>query len=272
VAQEGHAGQQAATAAEAAIASDQAERLLGQFLLLTGLMQQIDPHGPKTTSLNDRTPAFDHQASQTLYRIAPSLGRPATDLAAGLAVAGNGFAAVGIAEDDRQARLPRLLMRLRQAGGDLADWLDADPGHDVGGLGQAVVGAMGQVCDCGDAMLRQIRTLLADPMALLALWVRQGAAIVARADRCLWLLDGWERVALLWLLAESHAARRAVLLEMASLMPVLPLEAKQWTDTPIPATAMEQAFRVTSRENAWRTGGAAFALIARNERLLAMSS
>ena len=121
-------------------------------------------------------------------------------------------------------------------------------------------------------MLGRARSGLADPLALLGLWVRHGTGIVARAGRCDWLLDGWERIALLWLSAQTHAAKRAVLLEMASLLPALPREAKEWTDTPIPVAAMEQTFTIVSLENAWRTGGAAFNLIARNEKLLAMSS
>jgi hypothetical protein len=62
------------------------------------------------------------------------------------------------------------------------------------------------------------------------------------------------------------------LLEMAPLIPVLPREVTAWTDIPIHADMLRQACRVTSREDGWRTGGSAFALIERNEKLLAMST
>jgi hypothetical protein len=58
---------------------------------------------------------------------------------------------------------------------------------------------------------------------------------------------------------------------MAPLVPVLPAEAGHWTDLPPPPEMQRQPCRVTSREDAWRSGGAAFALIERNEILRAMS-
>ena len=90
--------------------------------------------------------------------------------------------------------------------------------------------------------------------------------------RCDWLLDGWERVSLLWLAANSGHRGGPALLEMAPLVPVLPREVMEWSDTPIPPEAMKQVCRVTSNQDGWRTGGSAFALIERNEKLLAMST
>lgn len=269
VALEGHAGRKAAAAAAAAVEHDDAERVQAQFELLTGLMEQVD-HGIKAPSLADRTAAFDHRASAVLHRIASSLGQPAARLAAGLAVAGTGFASLGIASDNRGARIPRLLARLQHAAAELSHWLEDDPSRDIGGLGLAVMTTMSGVCDSGETLLLKTRLALTDPLALLKLWVRHGSGIVAPANRCDWLLDGWEPVALLWLSANSEASRRAALLEMASLMPVLPREAMAWADIHVSANATEQAFRLTSRENAWRIGGAAFSLIGRNEKLLAM--
>jgi hypothetical protein len=113
--------------------------------------------------------------------------------------------------------------------------------------------------------------VLMDPAALLKRWIADPNSILAQAMRCDWLLDGWERVSLLWLTAASRASRRAALLEMAPLVPVLPHEVVEWTDPPIPQDAMSQACRVTSHQEAWRTGGSAFSLIERNEKLIAMS-
>ncbi len=51
---------------------------------------------------------------------------------------------------------------------------------------------------------------------------------MATANRADWVLDGWEWVCLLWLAAaDTGAARRRALLEMAQLVPVLPGEACQ---------------------------------------------
>jgi hypothetical protein len=272
VALAGHAGQEASAAAGTAITRDRSRRLLAHFLLLRGLLDQLDPNGqtamPSTSA--PRIADIERLATAALHRIAPSLGRSAAQLADNLQVIAGLFAPVGAA-GDREARIPGLLSRLKKTRTGLSRWLDADPGNDIGGLGQAIAAAMRRACDSGDTVLAATRQALADPMALLKRWIVDEAGVQALASRCDWLLDGWEHVALLWLWAKPGASRRAALLEMAPLIPVLPHEVMTWTGIPIPAEAMEQTCRVTSREDTWRTGGSAFALIERNEKLRAMS-
>jgi hypothetical protein len=271
VALEGHAGQDAASAAEAAIAHDRAQRLRVHVLLLTGLVEQVDPNG-QAPSPSERTADLDRRASTVLHRIAPSLGRPATQLASALAAISDLFAPAGVAASDRGARIPRLLIRLDATRTDLCQWLASDADNDIGGLGQAITAAMLRTCDSGQAVLAHTRSVLADPMAVLKRWIADQAGSQALAMRCDWLLDGWERIGLLWLSANPTASRRGVLLEMAPLIPVLPREVMSWTGTHIHPEAMEHGFRVTSRDDGWRTGGSAYALIERNEKLLAMST
>jgi len=272
VAREGHAGRAAATAAEAALVYDRSQRALTHVLLLKGLVEQFDPNGPNIATLPERTPDLDRRAAAVLRRIAPSLGQPAARLETGLAAIADMFAPVGVASTNRDARIARLLIRLKAAHIGMARWLEADPGNDIGGLGQSVAVAMQQACDSGAAALQRTRAGLMDTPALLKRWIKDPDGLSARAARCDWLLDGWERVSLLWLAARTRASQRAALLEMAPLVPVLPREVMEWTDTPVAPEAMQQAFRVTSHEDAWRTGGSAFALIERNEKLLAMSA
>jgi hypothetical protein len=268
VALAGHAGRDVATAAEAAIVHERQQHLLAHVLLLTGLVAQRDPDGPSP----DHTADIESRAGAVLHRIAPALGRTAAQLAASLATIGVLFAPVGITAGDRSARIPRSLTRLRDTLTDLAEWLDADPDNDIGGLGRAIAVAMRRACDTGEAALAAARSALIDPLALLRRWIADPAGVQATARRCAWLLDGWERVALLWLSANPLVSRRVALLEMAPLIPVLPREVTAWTDIPIHPDMLRQACRVTSREDGWRTGGSAFALIERNEKLLAMST
>jgi hypothetical protein len=270
VARQGHAGQDAASAAEAAITHDRAQRLRSHFLLLTALVEQMDPNG-QAASPSERTADLDRRASAVLHRIAPSLGRPPTQLAGALAAISDVFAPAGTA-GDRGARTPRFLIRLEETQNDLGQWLEAEPDNDFGGLGHAITAAMRRTRDTGQAVLTHTRSVLTDPAAILKRWIADQAGIAALAMRCDWLLDGWERVCLLWLSANPTASRRGVLLEMAPLIPVLPREVMSWTGTLIQPEAMEHGFRVTSREDGWRTGGSAYALIERNEKLLAMST
>jgi hypothetical protein len=270
VAREGHAGGEAASAAETAMAHDRSQQLLAHFHLVTGLVEQSERDGQHVAS--GRTADLDRRASAVLHRIAPSFGRPPALLATGLTALGNMFAPLGVAAADRDARIPRLLRRLEEAHAGLAHWVSADAGNDIGDLGQAVAVAMKRACDNATKVLKVTRLALTDTPALLKLWVRNPDNVSTRAARCDWLLDGWERIGLLWLSASTTASRRAALLEMAPLVPVLPREVMDWKDTPVAPEAMNQACRVTSHDDAWRTGGSAFALIERNEKLLAMSA
>jgi hypothetical protein len=297
VALQGHAGRAALAAAETAMSYDGSQRALALFLLLTGLVTRLDPDGQTVGSSpvgsspigsspigsspigsspigssTELMPDLEKRASTVLQWIASPLGRAAAQLANDLVAIADLVAPVGVAAGDRDARIPRLLTRLDETHADLSRWLDVDPANDIGGLGRTIAVAMRLACDSGEAVLAMTRSALSDPAAVLKRWVTDEAGVQALATRCDWLLDGWERLALLWLSADPRTSRRAVLLEMAPLIPVLPREVMAWTGTPLPAETTEQTCRVTSCEDAWRTGGAAFGLIERNERLLAMST
>lgn len=271
VALDGYAGRPAVGAAGTAMNSDRAQRLLTHFLLLTALIEQVEPTSDKGASLPERTPDLDRRASMVFHRIAPSLGRSAANLASGLAAMGDAFAPAGINRGDRTGRIPRLIARMDETRASLALWLDSDPANDIAGLGRTLTNAISASSDSGAAMLAHTRTTLADPVAMLKHWIAAPAEIHRLASRCDWLLDGWERVCLLWQAAGSDPSRRASLLEMAQLLPVLPPQVMEWTDSPIPPEAMDQTCRVISQDDTWRSGSAAFALTERNEAMRAMS-
>jgi hypothetical protein len=52
---------------------------------------------------------------------------------------------------------------------------------------------------------------------------------------------------------------------------VLPREIKDWVDGAVAQVPFDEGCRVVSNNDAWRSGGAAFALIQRNEFLRARS-
>jgi hypothetical protein len=267
----GYAGRDAMAAAQSVRTSDHTFRLLTDFLVLAALVEQVEPTGHRATRLAERTAAFDRQAGLVLRRIAPSFGCPATQLTDGLAALGSAFAPVGVSPNDQTARIPRLIGRLKDTQAELSRWLAYDPGSEIGGLGRVVAATMKGAMNQADTVLANLRTAVADPMVLLRRWIAHANDPVDFAARCDWLLDGWERVCLIWQIATSMASRRAALLEMAQLLPVLPREIGDWIDGPIPPEAMDEACRVTSGSDAWRRGGAALGLTQRNELLRAMS-
>ena len=140
-------------------------------------------------------------------------------------------------------------------------------------LGRAVTGTMcKEQRDGAEAMLAQTRATLAEPVKLLQSWVASPDDAAGLAARCDWLLDGWEHICLVWKVADSDSSRRAALLEMTQSLPVWPREVNDWLPAQIPLQAMNLACRVISRNDAWRSGAAALAMIERNEALRAMST
>jgi hypothetical protein len=271
VALDGHAGRDAAAAAKRGIAGDAAFRLNAHFRLMLGLIEQVHPAGMKAIPPAALGEEVERRGTAILHKLAPLVGQSPADLADALAALGNVFAPVGIGADDKDARTACLLRRLEEAQGSLSDWLSADAENDIGGIGRAIAGAMQTADGYGRAILQATRAVAADAIGLLKRWFKDTEAAVTTASRADWVLDGWEWVCLLWLAAQTGAARRRALLEMAQLIPVLPGEAANWTDLPPPPETLRQPCRVTSREDGWRSGGAAFALIERNESLRAMS-
>ena len=266
----GYAGREAAAAAERASDTDRAQRSLARALIVGNLVQQVDPGGRKATNTAERAD-FDRQMIVALHRIAVLLGCPPAHLEKAVVSIGDTFAPVGVARDDRSARIPRLIDLLKDTFFSLSRWLAEDPGHDVGGLGQAMTATIKAIYGASQTMLIGTRALLSDPMALIKRWVKIPDDVIAVASRCDWLLDGWERVCRLWQGENASPSRRGTLLEMAQVLPVLPHEVKDWPDMAAPHQTLSQEFHVTSHSDAWRSGSAALPLILRNERLRAMT-
>ena len=185
---------------------------------------------------------------------------------------GAAFASIGVEREGPTARVPRLLIRLAEARADIACWLLANPQDDMEPLGRAVTGTMAGARDGAEAMLAQTRATLADPVKLLQSWVANPDDAAGLVARCDWLLDGWEHICLVWKVADLDSSRRAALLEMMQSLPVWPREVNDWLRGQIPPETMNLACRVVSRNDAWRSGAAALALIERNEMLRAMSA
>ena len=94
--------------------------------------------------------------------------------------------------------------------------------------------------------------------------------MVELVSRPEWLLDGWEQVCLLWRCSKIPDKRRAVLTEMAQLVPVMPREMAEWVT--VVADPGEHGGQTISLNKDWRTGIAVLNLTARNEHLRALTT
>ena len=87
-----------------------------------------------------------------------------------------------------------------------------------------------------------------------------------------WLLDGWERICLLWRAADERINRQMTLTEMVALVPTVPREADEWVEGSLDFGSLNvRKGRMVMLGEDWRTGVTTTDLVARNERICAMA-
>lgn len=274
VAREGLAGPEARAAAEAAAETDHSQDLLAEFQLLNVLAGQVAPQGLKLAGEADRSAALAHLRNEVLHRLTSSLGRPGLQLGATLAALADVFAPIGIRSDDPGPRVAQLISQLRDTHDKMVRSLEDS--EETGGvrLRRSVIASMDVALACAAELLGASHALLADPVVLLKNWVAAPAQVTAVVTRTEWILDGWERIALLWRSARGNGERYGALLEMMHLVPVLPREALDWTQAALPPEPMEPACRVTCQSGGHsgrHSSRVASIKIGSNEKLRAMS-
>ena len=141
--------------------------------------------------------------------------------------------------DGAPARLPALIDTVAALAAALADWAAAQSGP-AAAAAQAVAAAARLAHRGALHLLRAAVGRLDDPATLLRDWLVDPAAVEQALSRAEWMLDGWQRLVLLWQAALPGPASAA--LEMAALVPAWPDEADAWLDLPAGTAA-----RVTRR-------------------------
>jgi len=239
VAREGLAGEEAQQAAIAAAAADADTRLRAAAKLWIGL---------RSASLSGLSP---HEVARQLDAL------------------GALFVPIGLPPDADKARLPQLQVALDALRSETDQWARINGGDDLGAVAGMISSGAAAAIAAAEPLVQDARALAGDVPTLLQQWMRTPDDVKARLTRPEWVLDGWDRIVMLWREARWPAGQRAALLEMAQLVPELPEEAADWLGRPPAALAGLRGCRVISLKEGWRTGSASFSLIARNERLRA---
>lgn len=269
IAARGYAGQNTRQAAKAAGAHDQAATEQASHLLLALLTEQIQP-GSASISRTALSPQkLESLGRQAIFQAAPVLGCPVDAISRGLTALARSFTSLGVEDTGEMARLPGLLSRMIHLRDDLFAW--TDDGMRTTGLAADMAKAAQITISCGEILMREIRGLSTNMLALLRAWLAVPADTTRRLERLDWLLDGWELPCLLWETASQASHRRAALLEMAQLVPTLPPEIQDWMGRPLAPTALHTAWQGPPAGDGSRSGSAVFAMVARNERLRALS-
>ena len=267
LASEGLAGRDATAAAAVSLAADRKELVLINFLLLIMLMEQVEPAGLRISAETERTPELDSRARRIVTRVASGIGRTVSQISEDLEALSALFVPIGLAAAAPSARLPRLKTRLGATASALVTWAGRFPNDGCASLAATLSRSATVTAHCAASALSATRDMTTDMRGLLQLWAGSPAEIVRQANRTEWILDGWERFCLLWENSPELSVQRAVLREMAQLVPMLPKEAAEWGDQRQELEKLEPVLRAAHLNVSWRGGGASQGLIARNERL-----
>lgn len=176
-------------------------------------------------------------------------------------VAGLGF---GPGADD--APVPRAIAALKALRDGLLAWGTVHSDDAV--LARLVAALAAEAIAAVEAALAAARHR--DAAALVAAWRRDPDAVSALAARPGWVLDGWRLPGLIW--ADAAPGTPAALTEAAHLAPALPHESQAWTGVPSDPALPGLLRRLLSGRIDGTAAPPAPDLVARNERLLALSA
>jgi hypothetical protein len=266
LAAEGLAGRDASIAAAASVESDKKDLILANFLLLLTLMEQVEPAGLRIGAETGRTPELDHRARRIVAIVATSIGRTVRQISDDLEALSAVFVPIGLDAVTPDARLPRLTARLESAATSLAAWAERFPDDGCASLALSLSRSAFVTSACATTILNAARGMTRKMPGLLRSWATAPAEVARQAGRAEWILDGWERICLLWEAADQPSTR-STLREIAQLVPMLPQEGADLNGERLELEDLEPALRSAQLNAGWRAGGASHGLTARNERL-----
>jgi hypothetical protein len=270
LAAEGLAGHDATIAASASAEADKQELILANFLLLVMLMEQVEPAGLRISADTERTPELDRRARRIVTQVGQAIGRKPGQIGDDLEALSALFLPIGLPGETPPARLPKLTARLQATADGLAAWAAQYPNDSCAGLAASLGRSASVTATCAANTLAAARGMTADVRGLLQVWAGSPAEVIKEAGRTEWILDGWERFCLLWETADTVSVQRAVLREMAQLVPMLPKEGIDLGGGPLELEQLEPVLRAARLNAGGGGGGAAHGLVARNERLQGM--
>ncbi len=265
----GLAGRRAKETAIAAISSDAEDRRVTACLLMVSIASHADPHGLGSSGRQEEpTPELERRAQQIIERAAHRFGQSPQAILSAVAALADVLAPAGLAAQTRRARLPRLIQHLTNLRTELIEWAQEHAIDTRADLADMITGFVDFAIAVADVALARMHAMVANVAGLLTIWSRSPDVVIDCATRPEWLLDGWEQVCQLWWSSPSGEHRRAVLTEIAQLVPVIPHEVSDWVcaSNELDEAMLGQAINLNAD---WRTAVAMLNLTARNERVRA---
>jgi hypothetical protein len=267
VAAKGLAGRDAMRRAQTLLAQEKEEALLTNFLLVVDLLKLA---GISAQELMAGRAGEDTEArmKRAIFQVARTLQISPEVLYQRIEVLTRSIFTVGLPWAPTPGRLRRLLGDLDAFAGSLNQWQSRDvtAAAEVGRFAAAVAlhttslarVTMGE----SDALIRNVLSIMRN-------WERDAKIISAQMSRLAWLLDGWSYIVALWISVENepHERQRDTILEMARLIPVMPKEISEWTESGLEQESKSIQRKWVRLNQDWRTGRNLQDQVARNEVL-----
>jgi hypothetical protein len=268
IAAEGLAGAEAMEAARIATKVDESDRTIINYQLLMTLVGQIVPNSAAANG----TKPLDQAAKvrQAVAWVSTRLERPSAWTASALEDLADALAEIGVGAG-AAGRMPRIVAMLRTVRTELAEWIKGETDENQQSYADMVCSVADLTLSLADAALASVKSLTDNMVDLLRAWAGDPRSVIQLAGRPEWLLDGWEQICLLWNDARDDADRRAALVEVVGLIPVLPNEVNGWAGNGSKLEEVGRRRGMIFLNEDWRTGMTVFGLIARNERFRAIA-
>lgn len=272
IAAQGFAGRDAMAAAkELSRRIEQDRQFAAAELLLETARVVHERAGDWTPRELADTGALQRGAGAVLAKLAGQIGRTGDDVMARLQELAVVFAGIGVGRQAAAARIPAMIARLDAFREDVRRWQGT--AADGRGCGAEQVDRAAELtASLARRTWQAASGLLGNLPGLLMLWNSSPDQIRRVAGRPEWLLDGWERIWLLWQTADEGFGFRETLRDIAALIPAMPREVTGWTEENLDARLEALARdRHASATEGRGPEPAQADLIARNERLRAMA-
>jgi hypothetical protein len=267
VAAKGLAGRDAMRRAQTLLEQEKEEALLTNFLLVVDLLKLA---GISAQDLMAGRPGEDTEArmKRAIFQVANTLHISPEILNQRIEVLTRSTFTVGLPWAPTPGRLRRLLGDLDAFAESLTQWQSRDvtAAAEVGRFGAAVAlhtTALARVTmGESDMLIRNVLSIMRN-------WERDAKIISGHMSRLAWLLDGWSYIVALWTSVENepHERQRDTILEMARLIPVMPREISEWTESGLEQESKSIQRKWVRLNQDWRTGRNLHDMVARNEVL-----
>ncbi|QQP90835.1 hypothetical protein IGS68_06310 [Skermanella sp. TT6] len=267
VAAEGLAGRDAMRRAQALLAQEKEEALLTNFLLVVDLLKLA---GISAQELMTGRPGEDTEArmKRAIFQVSGALNISPEILYQRIESLTRSTFSVGLPWAPAPGRLRRLLLDLDSFQETVSQWQS----RDVSGaaeVGRFAVQVAIHTTTMARLTLVETDAILRNVLSIMRNWDRDSRVVSGQMSRLAWLLDGWSYIVSLWtsVVNEPHERQRDAILDLARLIPVMPKEVSEWTES-----GLEQEARTIQRKwvrlnQDWRTGRNLRDQVVRNELL-----